>query len=490
MTHANPLTADDEDVSKMSEVFDAHIPRVDLVSRAANGTRFVIAKSDAGPSLLDPATVAELIEKNEGAHMTDALAPVDETPVTKADGEPDLDVTKPLDESGVTPKDSPNVPGSPGWETVDADTAAKWVGILARARNAIATLATREDVELVAGVATDGMAGYELSEANMALDYAIDILAAYGANEKAEAMLADELDGITKAIALLDPATLDMVEQHGTTIMKAGRVLSSKNEGLLRDAAANLTTVLAALPSAPESVEKKESTVTDATPTATDETPVAKSEIEPEAEPMPKTEEPESVEKADAKKMTAVFNQDGKLIGVVKPEQIVSVEGGGEPAKPEADEPAADDLDPAPAPEVGDPTDAPAEEPVEKSAPSTETGDLSPEQLVKAANDGEDVVAKALASIVTAQHDEIEVLKSLPARGGPIANGAGLPTPDALNMRGQDNGASSQPADVAELRKAMQDAESPAAREAAANKLQEYAAAEHKRLVTSQPTVR
>lgn len=483
MTHAAIPLADDEDVSKMSEVFDANIPRVDLVSRAANGTRFLIAKSDAGPSLLDPATVAELIEKTEGATMTDtATAPVETEPVAKAD--PVIDITEPLAEPENAPKGNELDPGSVAWEAVDAATADKWVGVAARLRNALGVLATREDAETLMTGVSHGEA-WNLDDAAAAVDYAIDLLAAYAANEHAEVAIAAELDAVTKALGDLGADTLGTIESSGA-IIKAGRVLSSKNEGLLRDAAANLTTVLAALPSAPESVEKKESTVTDTTTTE----PVAK------ADPAPTTDAPaadappaEDVAKAD-KSMTAVFNQDGKLIGVVKPEQIVSVEGGGEPAKPEADEPAADDLDPAPAAAVGEATDAPAEEPVEKSAPSTEADDMSSEQLVKAANDGEDTIAKALASIVTAQHDEIEVLKALPARGGPIANGAGLPTPDALNMRGQDNGASAQPADVADLRKAMQDAGTPAEREAAANRLQEYAAQEHKRLVTSTPTVR
>lgn len=55
----------DADEVEFTELVDAHIDRVDLVDKAANGRRFLIAKQDAGHSLIDPATVRRLIGKAE-----------------------------------------------------------------------------------------------------------------------------------------------------------------------------------------------------------------------------------------------------------------------------------------------------------------------------------------------------------------------------------------------------------------------------------------
>ena len=57
----------DADEVEFTELVDAHIDRVDLVDKAANGRRFLIAKQDAGHSLIDPATVRRLIGKAEPA---------------------------------------------------------------------------------------------------------------------------------------------------------------------------------------------------------------------------------------------------------------------------------------------------------------------------------------------------------------------------------------------------------------------------------------
>ena len=60
MTHMD----DDE----FTELVDADIPRVDLVDKAANGLRFIIAKqADGSAGLMDPALVRELIGKSEPA---------------------------------------------------------------------------------------------------------------------------------------------------------------------------------------------------------------------------------------------------------------------------------------------------------------------------------------------------------------------------------------------------------------------------------------
>ena len=58
----------DEIPEDMTEIYDADVPRVDLVGKAANGIpRFLIAKGEAGPGLFDPAYVRDLIAKSEPA---------------------------------------------------------------------------------------------------------------------------------------------------------------------------------------------------------------------------------------------------------------------------------------------------------------------------------------------------------------------------------------------------------------------------------------
>lgn len=50
---------------EFTELRDADIPRVDLVDKAANGLRFLIAKQEGGAGLMDPAFVRDLIGKSE-----------------------------------------------------------------------------------------------------------------------------------------------------------------------------------------------------------------------------------------------------------------------------------------------------------------------------------------------------------------------------------------------------------------------------------------
>lgn len=56
------MTAPLED-EEFTLLYDADLPRVDLVSRAANGTRFLIAKQDGAAGLLEPDFVRKLITK-------------------------------------------------------------------------------------------------------------------------------------------------------------------------------------------------------------------------------------------------------------------------------------------------------------------------------------------------------------------------------------------------------------------------------------------
>ncbi|MGE0399938.1 MAG: hypothetical protein AB7T06_24700 [Kofleriaceae bacterium] len=495
MTHARQQLADDEllqkDTGDMSEIVDAQIPRVDLVGKAANGTRFLIAKGEQGASLLDADTVRELVTK--GQSMTDTAAPaVDAEPVAKADDAP-ITVGDIIAETpGGSTADS--VPGSPEWEIKDAETAQRALGVLARVKAAITWLAGREASEIATGAENGPSDLGNIEDAGGALDFAIDQLAQYAASEKVEAELTDEvIEAIGKAVALADSAQLDSIEQLGP-IVKAGRVLSAANEGKIRGAVESLSTVLDSLPSAPEAVEKNEgATVTDDTkPEATADGEITKTDAEtpvaeqPEAEPVEKSETPaeavadaptDPIEKAG--ELQIVYDKEGGVVGVVKPEQIQPVKGGG-PAvgdKPEADEPTADALDPAPSAEPGTPADAPAdEEPVEKGdAEPSNTDELSVSELVKSAAESTDPLAKRLGEALAAKNGEVEALMKSPAPGGPIVNGA-LPSPN--NLRGQDARPDGQPVDLAkaaEQREQLAKAATPAEREKVATAMTDQA---------------
>ncbi|MBT2537204.1 hypothetical protein [Arthrobacter sp. ISL-69] len=54
----------------MSELVDVNIDRVDLVGKAANGHRFLLAKSADSPALIDPDTVRELIKDADAEPAT------------------------------------------------------------------------------------------------------------------------------------------------------------------------------------------------------------------------------------------------------------------------------------------------------------------------------------------------------------------------------------------------------------------------------------
>ena len=206
---------------------------------------------------------------------------------------------------------------------------------------------------------------------------------------------------------------LSAVEAYAA-VMKAGRVLSSANETLIRTAGESLQKVLASLPQAPLA----DDTVTKETAVAADQTkadeaqPVAKETdgglaaglkadlpaVTAEAEQVAKDA---GSAKADASgdgkpPMQAVFDQKGNLIGIVDPSAITPVAGadGNAPdaapkddAEPDAETaPAADpaDLTPAPAADTGTPAD-----------------DVTKEQAEPVAKgDGEDPQA-VLKSIVT-----------------------------------------------------------------------------------------
>lgn len=193
-----------------------------------------------------------------------------------------LDPTVPLAAPEEEMPGDPTDPGSPAWEAIDAATAQKWLGILARAKNALCMLAEREMVEAASADPDDIEHAWDLEDAQCAIEYAISQLAVFAAEECAEAELGAEMAEIGKALASFDPAPLAVIEGLAV-VRKAGRVLSAANEAAIRAAAESLQRVLASLPEAPVAKSTKEGAMP-ATATAQAPATVAKETATPEAQ--------------------------------------------------------------------------------------------------------------------------------------------------------------------------------------------------------------
>lgn len=372
-------------------------------------------------------------------------------------------------DSDDAPGDS-NTPGSPAWEAVDAATARKWTSILSRAKTALGVMSDREMLEAATVDPDDACNAMELDDAACAIDYAISVLAPFAIDEQAEADCGDEMAAVGKALAGFDPGTLDTIEALDL-VAKAGRSLSAANEQAIRGAVESLTKVLASLPAPDDSGQSvaKETAMadTEATNTETDE-------------PVEKTTEAtaEDVVKAKGDPQMVVYDQKGRLIGIVDPGDVTPVansdaDAGDDTQNSDDDDTATDttdappaaapaDLTPAPAAEVGTPADAaPSDDDVTKASeqPATEndsTADSLSEMLKSSLRAAvEDVMAKQsaaqteqiaktgdavleLAELVKAQQDRIRVLEEQPAVPKVFTNGA-VPPRDML--RGQDQGA-------------------------------------------------
>lgn len=449
------------DGDEFTELVDGDFPRLDLVDKSANGTRFLIMKrSDDSPNLMSSDMVHELLKAEESDDMANTVEAI-----AKAD-EPDLDVTEVLaDPADGSVQVDESTPGSAAWESVDAATAQKWTAIASRLQNALTILAGREAQEAATGDSGDSSNVWDLEDASGAVQFAIDTLAAYAVGEEQEVQIDAEL---AKAMhSLEDTSELETIEQS-TSLLKAGRTLSAANENLLRAAGDSILKVLASLP-APEpdvaAVAKAEESnvaeqeavakaqkiaelprgLADSLP-ADEVAKLAGAEVEPvETADVAKAETdetpavPADVVKADGD-LTIVYDSTGKALGVVKTTQIQSVAGesgsGDAPDDAPDDAPAADATDDtagqgdeatAPAPAAAVPDAAPAA-PVVKGTNEADGVKPSIEEIVQAA------IAKASAEqseVVKALRDEINALKA-PATPKAYANGA-VPI-----MRGQD----------------------------------------------------
>lgn len=453
----------------MSELVDAVIDRVDLVGKAANGHRFILAKSDSS-NLIPAEVVRDFITKaNEEDMPTDVI----EAEVVKED----LDANVILEDATVD--GDAEVPGSAAWESVDAATAAKWTAILARAKNAICELKNREKEEIEAGVEHKDDQIDDLHDAVDAIEYAIDILAPFAANEAGEVDAA-VMSGIEKSVAGLKKKDIKTLEELGE-VVKAGRALSSANEKTLRSAVESIMSVLDSLP-----VAKAEEVVAEVE--APVEAEVVKDRLEEIVDMA--IESVDEVVKAEVADLSddelarvALTGVDAeradalKEIGLRALTAHMKHEAAETPVE-EAAEEAADDVEfaeEAPVAEVADDVedveDMPAESPeVEEElepAPADEVGTPAGEvqkahklkksvkakkveKLVKEARDEE---SGKYAAIIKSLEDRIATLEA-PAPSRVLTNGA---LPPAHLMRGQDAGASAL-TDASALRKEMDDA--------------------------------
>ena len=359
------------------------------------------------------------------------------------DGIDGMDPTVPLAAPEDDAPGDPADPGSPAWEAIDAATARKWTSIAVRLKNALCILSERELLEAASADPDDAENAWDLQDAQCALDYVIDVLAGFAVSEQAEADLCGEaMEAIGKALAGFDPAPIGVIEGM-SAIRKAGRVLSTANETLIREAAANLNSVLSSLPKAPvtddgQPVAKSKETTVDATQTpaaaAKDAATVAKETasagtqtagtgesspgdvtgrevlkaallgIYDQSGTLTGVADPAAVlqrvakadDGSDAKTtMQAVFDENGNLVGIVDPADITPVAGAG--GKPDADDgdgsDAADsaDMTPQPPADAGTPADAVAGDGTVAKA--------SPESGQAAVPDAQDVLKSVTEAI-------------------------------------------------------------------------------------------
>jgi hypothetical protein len=418
----------------MSELVNADIPRVDLVGKAANGTKFFLMKgAEEATNMFSPAEVRALLK------------------------EADTDVTTPLaGDDGLNAA----VPGSPEWETVDAASAQKWISILARAKNAVETLAERETMEAATGDMDGAENAWNLEDACYSIDAAIRVLAVYAAGEQAEVDLAGDAAAITKAAAAIDPTALGTVEAIAA-ITKAGRALSAANEAALRGAADAIQKVLASLPAPEEaplilkeapvaetpadhiaSIEAQMGFTAPAGVTKTEEIvdglkAVAKAGEEAGADGIDVLR---AAAVAKAENLLAVYDNKGNLIGVVDPGALTVVDGGEaviEETEDDADEDAADQVDEA-SPVEAEATPAADETVIPGTNTIQSPVEDDPEHVTKAAPDIAALLKEALEPLtkqLAAQAElvgQVEVLKEQVAaygrepddRKSPYLNGA------------------------------------------------------------------
>jgi hypothetical protein len=508
-----------EPADEFTELFDADFKRVDLVGKAANGTSFLIAKGQ--PGLIDPDVVRALAgaevyhashehgQRVEGGPVRDevtltgspaAIAKMIHNAPTRPDVSKETTMTAPadvakaddapvavndlIDSDAANGSQAETVPGSPDWETLDAETAERAISVLGRAKAAVEWLKDRETVENAAGDDYDGGNIADLEAACCALECVIGTLGAFVAGEMVEAEVGEELGGVLKTVwpALVSESSgLHIIEQLAP-IAKAGRVLSTANEGRIRSATEQLEQVLASLPAPVADVAKEEE------PTVTEPAPV---------------DDAADVEKAKGDPQLAVFSETGKLVGTIDPKDlnpIATPSADGDAADASAEPASEDELQPQPAADAGTPAHAaPAEPaPAAEAAPAAAPAAPAEEDDTVAKSDLESIVEKAVraaledqaaghADVVKALEDRLTHLEA-PAPPKVLSNGQ---LPPAHQMRGQDRGSSTvDVTKAAELRDAYYASTDAVERESIHTQRQELANAAMRERMTGNGRIR
>lgn len=291
----------------MTELVNADIDRVDLVGKAANGHRFLLAKGAESPAIFTPADMRAFLEKAD-TEAADTVTGEDE-PLPTAD-ELMSSTNATADGQGIPTKapGDPDDPNSAAWEAVDAARGRQMLQLAIALQRLVSQATDRESQEAaVSGDFGDGENVWTLEDVSSTIDCMLSMLAPFALQEQAEAD-----------------------QRSAGALMKAGRTLSGANEASIRQASDLLQKVLSSLPLAPDEAPiTKEAPLADAVTPAPEETPVVKAD-------------------GDASGLVAVFNQKGVLVGVTDPANIQAVSGAGgdTPAEPDP-APAAPDADPA-----------------------------------------------------------------------------------------------------------------------------------------------
>jgi hypothetical protein len=236
----------------LTELTEIDADRIDIVGKGAAGTQFIILKSEGSDNLISTEEVRKLadepLSKDEGDLLED---PDDGVP-----GNADLD------------------PGSPAWESADANTAVAALSDLARLRAVVGMLADREEVEAVTSDPDDAENVWSLEDAECAIDYAMSVLAPYAIDEQAEVDLSD----VTKSVMEHrgDIATVEVYQP----LIKVGAKLSAASMAKLAAAKQAIDDLVASMPgpTTTEGDPKEKAPAGGANPTPNPDggTPVAK----------------------------------------------------------------------------------------------------------------------------------------------------------------------------------------------------------------------
>jgi hypothetical protein len=240
------------DDTELTEIVEAHIPRVDGVKGAANGFPFLIVKSAAeqpDATALTAAAAGDTVTEPTAIEATPA------TPVVKADGDA-------------------STPGSPAWERIDADRLNEITAHIVAARKLLQEAIDSENRELWEGDEDDGdwttymalcdaIYAIECGLANVAMSAAIETgEAGEVAKSKPLTHRAAEVvrKGITSLQGLLDSrsASKEPPMPDETAVTKATTEAAAETPAAVTDPEAQPTaeTAVPAAEAAEEKVEK------------------------------------------------------------------------------------------------------------------------------------------------------------------------------------------------------------------------------------------